>query len=40
MNTPVVTDVFFPSPTVSAFQLGPLTIRFYALATLAGIVVG
>ncbi len=40
MNTPVVTDLFFPSPTVSAFQFGPLTIRFYALATLAGIVVG
>ncbi|MEC5182289.1 prolipoprotein diacylglyceryl transferase [Arthrobacter sp. CG_A4] len=40
MNTAVVTELFFPSPTVSAFQLGPLTIRFYALAILAGIVVG
>jgi prolipoprotein diacylglyceryl transferase len=40
MNTPVATELFFPSPAVSAFQLGPLTIRFYALAILAGIVVG
>ncbi|AOT04680.1 prolipoprotein diacylglyceryl transferase [Arthrobacter sp. U41] len=40
MNTPVVTELFFPSPTVSAFALGPLTIRFYALAILAGIVAG
>lgn len=28
-----------PSPPVSSFQLGPLTIRFYALCILAGIVV-
>ncbi|MCB5282249.1 MULTISPECIES: prolipoprotein diacylglyceryl transferase [unclassified Arthrobacter] len=40
MNTPAATELFFPSPAVSAFQLGPLTIRFYALAILAGIVVG
>lgn len=40
MNIPVATELFFPSPTFSAFQLGPLTIRFYALAILAGIVVG
>ncbi|MET3206471.1 UNVERIFIED_ORG: prolipoprotein diacylglyceryl transferase [Arthrobacter sp. UYEF13] len=40
MNIPVATEPFFPSPTFSAFQLGPLTIRFYALAILAGIVVG
>ncbi|XTR52265.1 prolipoprotein diacylglyceryl transferase family protein [Pseudarthrobacter sp. So.54] len=35
MNPPVATELFFPSPAVSAFQLGPLTIRFYALAILA-----
>ncbi|GAC1379318.1 MAG: prolipoprotein diacylglyceryl transferase [Pseudarthrobacter sp.] len=40
MNTAVVTELFLPSPTVSAFQLGPLSIRFYALCILAGIVVG
>lgn len=40
MNTLVATELFFPSPAVSAFQLGPLTIRFYALAILAGIVIG
>ena len=40
MNTRATTELFFPSPTVSAFQLGPLTIRFYALAILAGIVFG
>ncbi|UKA68413.1 prolipoprotein diacylglyceryl transferase [Arthrobacter sp. FW306-05-C] len=40
MNAAVATELFFPSPTVSAFQLGPLTIRFYALAILAGIVFG
>lgn len=33
-------DIFFPSPTVSAFELGPLTVRFYALCILAGIAVG
>lgn len=31
---------FIPSPTVSAFELGPLTIRFYALCILAGIALG
>ncbi|MGO4859560.1 prolipoprotein diacylglyceryl transferase [Arthrobacter sp. 2MCAF14] len=31
------TDSFFPSPTVSAFHLGPLSIHFYALCILAGI---
>ncbi|MDQ0211529.1 prolipoprotein diacylglyceryl transferase [Arthrobacter bambusae] len=31
-------DSFFPSPTVSAFHVGPLTIHFYALCILAGIV--
>ncbi|RNL51967.1 prolipoprotein diacylglyceryl transferase [Arthrobacter oryzae] len=40
MNTLVATELFFPSPVASAIQLGPLTIRFYALAILAGIVVG
>ena len=40
MNAAVTTDLYFPSPTISAFQLGPLTIRFYALAILAGIVFG
>ncbi|MFJ6358007.1 prolipoprotein diacylglyceryl transferase [Pseudarthrobacter oxydans] len=37
LSTP---DLFLPSPTLSAFALGPLTIRFYALCILAGIVVG
>lgn len=32
-------DSFLPSPTVSAFHVGPLTIHFYALCILAGIVV-
>lgn len=32
-------DSFFPSPTVSAFHVGPLTIHFYALCILAGIAV-
>ncbi|QDG63775.1 prolipoprotein diacylglyceryl transferase [Pseudarthrobacter sp. NIBRBAC000502771] len=40
MSTRATMELFFPSPTVSAFQLGPLTIRFYALAILAGIVFG
>ncbi|OMH24804.1 prolipoprotein diacylglyceryl transferase [Tersicoccus phoenicis] len=31
---------FIPSPTISGFQLGPLTVRFYALCILAGIVIG
>ncbi|WP_427007725.1 prolipoprotein diacylglyceryl transferase [Pseudarthrobacter sp. H2] len=39
MRPSAVTDFFFPSPTVSAFALGPL-IRLYALCILAGIVVG
>lgn len=40
MGLSAVTELFIPSPTISAFTLGPLTIRFYALAILAGIVVG
>ncbi|BAS16663.1 prolipoprotein diacylglyceryl transferase [Arthrobacter sp. Hiyo8] len=32
-------DSFLPSPTVSAFHAGPVTIHFYALCILAGIVV-
>ncbi|MDN6134807.1 MAG: prolipoprotein diacylglyceryl transferase, partial [Brevibacterium sp.] len=28
-----------PSPSVSSFHLGPLTIHFYALCILAGIVI-
>ncbi|MEO5320962.1 prolipoprotein diacylglyceryl transferase [Arthrobacter sp. CC3] len=40
MNTPVLTELFFPSPAVSAIQFGPLTVRFYALAILTGIVIG
>ncbi len=40
MNNPVATELFLPSPVASAIQLGPLTLRFYALAILAGIVVG
>jgi prolipoprotein diacylglyceryl transferase len=27
-----------PSPTISSFQIGPLTIRFYAIAILVGVV--
>ncbi|MFC0266039.1 prolipoprotein diacylglyceryl transferase [Alloscardovia macacae] len=30
---------YIPSPSISSFSLGPLTIRFYALAILVGIVV-
>ncbi|GAA1346842.1 prolipoprotein diacylglyceryl transferase [Arthrobacter roseus] len=33
------TQTYIPSPTVSAFDLGPVTIHFYALSILAGIVV-
>jgi prolipoprotein diacylglyceryl transferase len=40
VRTLATTDFFIPSPTVSAFQLGPLTIRFYAVCILAGIIVG
>ncbi|MDJ0354565.1 prolipoprotein diacylglyceryl transferase [Paenarthrobacter sp. PH39-S1] len=38
MNPAAASELFFPSPAVDAFQLGPLTIRFYALCILAGIV--
>ncbi|MCZ2403897.1 prolipoprotein diacylglyceryl transferase [Paenarthrobacter sp. Z7-10] len=38
MNPAAASDLFFPSPTVDAFALGPLTIRFYALCILAGII--
>ncbi|WP_125610013.1 prolipoprotein diacylglyceryl transferase family protein [Specibacter cremeus] len=31
MNPATLTPFLIPSPTISAFQLGPLTIRFYAL---------
>ncbi|NHW48590.1 prolipoprotein diacylglyceryl transferase [Paenarthrobacter sp. MSM-2-10-13] len=34
----VPTDSFIPSPTLSAVHLGPLTIHFYALCILAGII--
>ena len=37
---PSATDFFLPSPTLSAFELGPFTIRFYALCIMAGIVLG
>ncbi|MET4901726.1 prolipoprotein diacylglyceryl transferase [Paenarthrobacter sp. CC6] len=40
MRTLPPTEFFIPSPTVSALQLGPLTIRFYALCILAGIIFG
>ena len=39
MNSTSLATLYIPSPTVSAFQVGPLTIRFYALCILAGIVV-
>ncbi|WP_104112127.1 prolipoprotein diacylglyceryl transferase [Arthrobacter sp. N199823] len=39
MNPTSLATLYIPSPTVSAFQVGPLTIRFYALCILAGIVV-
>lgn len=29
-------DSFIPSPSVTAFHLGPLTIHFYALCIMAG----
>lgn len=32
-------DLYIPSPTVSALQVGPLSIAFYAVCILAGIVV-
>ena len=40
MQTLAPPDFFIPSPTFSALELGPLTIRFYALAILAGIAFG
>jgi prolipoprotein diacylglyceryl transferase len=38
MRTLMPAELFIPSPTVSAFSIGPLTIHFYALAILSGIV--
>ncbi len=32
--------LFIPSPSINGFSLGPLTIRFYALCLIAGIVAG
>jgi prolipoprotein diacylglyceryltransferase len=40
MRASVPLSFFIPSPTVSAFEFGPLTIRFYALCIVAGIVAG
>ncbi|WP_346927294.1 prolipoprotein diacylglyceryl transferase [uncultured Arthrobacter sp.] len=40
MRASVLPGLFIPSPTVSALELGPLTVRFYALCILAGIVLG
>lgn len=40
MRALVLPGLFIPSPTVSALELGPLTIRFYALCIMAGIVLG
>ena len=42
MNTALSADPglvaqYIPSPPVSSFSLGPLTIHFYALCILAGI---
>nr|WP_051299672.1 prolipoprotein diacylglyceryl transferase [Arthrobacter castelli] len=34
------TETYIPSPTLSAFNLGPVMIHFYALCILAGIVLG
>ncbi|AJQ90721.1 prolipoprotein diacylglyceryl transferase [Propionibacterium freudenreichii] len=34
-----MSPLFIPSPPISSFSLGPLTIHFYALCILAGIVV-
>lgn len=39
MNPATLAPLLIPSPTISAFQIGPLTIRFYALCILAGIVI-
>ncbi len=38
MTVTALASLYIPSPTVSALQLGPLTVRFYALCILAGIV--
>lgn len=38
MTTSLPAELFIPSPTISAIQVGPLTIHFYALAILTGIV--
>ena len=35
-----MTPMFLPSPGISSFSLGPLTIHFYALCILAGIFAG
>lgn len=32
--------LFIPSPSINGFSLGPLTIRFYALCLIAGIIAG
>lgn len=32
--------LFIPSPSISSFQVGPLTIHFYALCLIAGIIAG
>jgi len=37
MAAMTASDSFLPSPTVSAFHAGPLTIHFYALCIMAGI---
>ncbi|WP_299168134.1 prolipoprotein diacylglyceryl transferase [uncultured Arthrobacter sp.] len=39
MKTSPSVDLYIPSPTVSALQVGPLSIAFYAVCILAGIVV-
>ncbi|WP_019482545.1 prolipoprotein diacylglyceryl transferase [Arthrobacter sp. TB 23] len=38
MNANASTEMFIPSPTLSALQLGPVTITFYALCILTGII--
>lgn len=40
MPSSTLMNVFIPSPTVSAIELGPLTIRLYALCIMAGIIAG
>ncbi|MFJ6375394.1 prolipoprotein diacylglyceryl transferase [Pseudarthrobacter oxydans] len=40
MQTLASPDFYIPSPTFSALTLGPFTMRFYALAILAGIAFG